>query len=274
MKYTTLPHDERLLELLADRATDGLDAPRMIELQNKLASVDTDRLDIDGLELAAAALQVGSLQATDSMQDMPDSLSASIIKSGEAAMQVAAENVDSIPIDAGRPATTRGAGATVAWAVAAAAIVLAIAAWMFDFSSGPAGQPQLSAVGQRAALIDAADDVITTAWAPPASAAYAKVRGDVVWSDSRQEGYMRLTGMPVNDPDQVQYQLWIVDPGRDKHPVDGGVFDITAEGEVIVPIRAKLAVDKPTIFAITVEKPGGVVVSDGPLEIIASVNRG
>jgi hypothetical protein len=39
------------------------------------------------------------------------------------------------------------------------------------------------------------------------------------------------------------------------------VFDVTSGGEVIVPIHAKLKVTKPTLFAVTVEKPGGVVVS-------------
>jgi phosphotransferase system IIA component len=53
--------------------------------------------------------------------------------------------------------------------------------------------------------------------------------------------------------------------------VDGGVFDIQASnGEVIIPINAKLAVNKPTAFAITLEKTGGVVVSAGPLLVVAS----
>ena len=42
--------------------------------------------------------------------------------------------------------------------------------------------------------------------------------------------------------------------------VDGGVFDI-GPGEVIVPIRAALPVTTPKLFAVTIEKPGGVVVS-------------
>ena len=54
----------------------------------------------------------------------------------------------------------------------------------------------------------------------------------------------------------------IIDPSRDEKPVDGGVFDIASFGESIVAIQAKLRVNKPTVFAITVEKPGGVVVSD------------
>jgi len=87
--------------------------------------------------------------------------------------------------------------------------------------------------------------------------------GDVVWSNTAQEGYMRFTGLAANDPRQSQYQLWIFDSQQDeRYPIDGGVFDIPpGADEVIVPIAAKLDVARPYMFAITIEKPGGVVVS-------------
>ena len=70
-----------------------------------------------------------------------------------------------------------------------------------------------------------------------------------------------ITPFP-NDRAQAQYQLWIFDKDRDaRYPVDGGVFDVPVSGEVVVPITARLHVDQPTLFAVTVEKPGGVVVS-------------
>ena len=73
---------------------------------------------------------------------------------------------------------------------------------------------------------------------------------------------MTLTQLPVNNPDAKQYQLWIVDPMRDEKPVDGGVFDIPAGSDtVVVPIRSALAVNQPKAFVITLEQPGGVVVS-------------
>ena len=73
---------------------------------------------------------------------------------------------------------------------------------------------------------------------------------------------MRFKGLAVNDAKQLQYQLWIFDKHRDQaFPVDGGVFDVSSTGEVIVPISAKLRVDEPVLFAVTVEAPGGVVVS-------------
>ena len=49
-------------------------------------------------------------------------------------------------------------------------------------------------------------------------------------------------------------------------------FDVGPGGEVVIPIDAKLRVGRPTAFAITLEKAGGVVVSDGPLLLVAAVN--
>ena len=75
-----------------------------------------------------------------------------------------------------------------------------------------------------------------------------------------------------NDPSQSQYQLWIFDGTREKHPVDGGVFDVNEAGEVVIPIDPKLPVGQPTLFAITVERPGGVVVSDqGRIAMVGKV---
>ena len=71
-----------------------------------------------------------------------------------------------------------------------------------------------------------------------------------------------MRGLPKNDASKTSYQLWIFDANQDdKTPVDGGVFDINSEGEVIIPIDAKIKVGKPQMFAVTAEKPGGVVVS-------------
>jgi hypothetical protein len=119
--------------------------------------------------------------------------------------------------------------------------------------------PDLSAM--RARLAGGGAPVV--AWSGTEDPAAVEASGDLVWDDRRQEGYMRFRGLAANDPAVYQYQLWIFDATRDeRHPVDGGVFDVPAgSDEVIVPIRAKLPVGEPVLFAITVEKPGGVVVS-------------
>ncbi|MEQ1644812.1 MAG: anti-sigma factor, partial [Pyrinomonadaceae bacterium] len=65
-----------------------------------------------------------------------------------------------------------------------------------------------------------------------------------------------------NDADKTCYQLWIFDKTQDKAtPIDGGTFDVKTEGEVVIPITAKLKALGPEMFAITIEKQGGVVVS-------------
>ena len=95
-----------------------------------------------------------------------------------------------------------------------------------------------------------------------ASDSYMGLSGEVIWNDKKQEGYMSLENLAVNDPTKTQYQLWIVDPERDELPVDGGVFDITQkDGTQIIPIRNALAITKPVAFVITLEQPGGVVKS-------------
>ena len=95
-----------------------------------------------------------------------------------------------------------------------------------------------------------------------ASDPYKGLSGEVIWNDEKQEGYMSLENLAVNDPTKNQYQLWIVDPERDELPVDGGVFDITQkDGKSIIPIRNALQVTKPAAFVITLEQPGGVVKS-------------
>ena len=116
---------------------------------------------------------------------------------------------------------------------------------------------------QRDKLIASASDIVRSKWESTALEQKQGMElGEVIWSSAAQQGFMTIRGLPINDATKEQYQLWIIDPSRDEKPVDGGVFDIASDIESIVPIQAKLRVDKPTVFAITVEKPGGVVVSD------------
>jgi hypothetical protein len=113
---------------------------------------------------------------------------------------------------------------------------------------------------QRAELLQRATDVVTIPWTPTKDAAALGVSGDVVWSQSEQRGFMRFHGLAPNDPKAAQYQLWVFDKSQE-HPIDGGVFDVNERGDVTVVITAKLHVLEPQLFAVTIEKPGGVVVS-------------
>jgi hypothetical protein len=247
---------ERLLDLLALRATEGLPPEQAAELERLLREHPGE--DVEGLDRAAAALDLA--MGLPYAGPLPQHLAERVLREGlqDAARRRAAPGA--------RPAPWRRGviWGAAGWVLAASLLVALGMRW---------GWPAARATpaDRRATLLAEAPDVIRLGWSPPKAAEFAKVRGDVVWSDARQEGYLRLVGMPANDPRLSEYQLWIVDPGRDRHPVDGGVFDVPAgANEVVIPITAKLPVRRPGVFAITREQPGGVVVSRGPLLVVAA----
>lgn len=154
----------------------------------------------------------------------------------------------------------------VGWAMAALFAVLLVAVALVENRNAGVvppvvtGPPRLSPDEARDQLVSEAPDVLESEF--EGLGPYEQMSGKVVWSDERQEGYMTLTNLPANNPDKNQYQLWIVDPDRDEKPVDGGVFDIPAgQSTAVVPIRNPLVVSGPEAFVITLEQPGGVVVS-------------
>lgn len=97
---------------------------------------------------------------------------------------------------------------------------------------------------------------------PNAPAEQQDVTGDVVWNEELEQGYLRFVGLDVNDPAVEQYQVWVIDDRGMEQKVSGGVFNATAEGEVIVPIDPALDIGRVALFAITVEEPGGIMVPD------------
>lgn len=162
----------------------------------------------------------------------------------------------------------------VPWIAAAACLLIASVAVLL-----PRGVTPITNISaDREALIasTAPQDLIQWDWiSTDDQAVVGDVIGDVVWSDSLNKGYMRISGLALNDPSLEQYQLWIFDATRPtdalpqfgeglltQRPIDGGVFDVNANGEVIIEIDAKLNVQQAAAFAVTVEPPGGVVVSD------------
>ena len=261
--------EERLLDLLSEQAEHGLDGAQSRELARlleELGPVD----DLDGLGLAAAAAYLSIEQEAGVMHEpMPEALAEMLIARGEAEVALHAQAKAADPMRF-PPVRTGGRGLrhpAWGWLAAAAVLAITVTAWVL----WTPGDKSADYATERAQLLAQADDLTRADWTPPEDPGFAQVTGDVVWSDKQQQGYMRLAGMPVNDPKVKQYQFWIVDPDVDAHPVDGGVFDVTDTGEVVIPIDAKLRVDRPTVFAITVEKPGGVVVSAGPLRVVAAV---
>ncbi|MCG8409038.1 MAG: anti-sigma factor [Phycisphaerales bacterium] len=260
--------EERLLQLLADRATEGLDTEAVKELDDLLAShAHYDEFHLDS---AAAAVDLAMSPPVDAA--MPGPLRDRIVTDAERFFTTLdggqSESRDR-PVTATK--TDRVAyqrGGRLGWYAAAASLVLAVLGWWQVLSTqSPSSIP---VARQYNDFLRDTPDLVRAPWTGK-EPDYESVSGEVVWSDSNQRGFMRLVGLPPNDPKSAQYQLWIVDPMRDKNPIDGGVFDVSTKQEVIIPIDAKLRVDRPTVFAITREKPGGVVVSGGPLLVVGSV---
>ena len=256
---------ERLLDLLTSRATEGLSEEESKELD--LALHELTDVAADDLDLAAAAAHLAFEGNSSDVETMPERVKQRILE------QAQSHSVASESGRAEKPQTGERSALDaryVGWYAAAAMLLLAL--WA-PWSPGPElPTPAPTLAEQRSLLIEGASDLLQVAWATPEIAEYAQVKGDVVWSNERQAGFMRLIGLPANRSAVEQYQLWIVDPSRDERPIDGGVFDVPAGvDEVVVPIDAKLRADDPKVFAITLEKPGGVVVSDGPLLVVAPV---
>jgi anti-sigma-K factor RskA len=243
MKTHVMLHP-RAEELLVERALRPLTDAELAELER----LGVDPAADETFELAAAAAAV----AASAGAAMPQDVMARLMAQLDAAPKPATV----IPI---QQAKAKRRGVSVVWLAVAAAAGIAIALGIGIIIRDPKVVPP-SAAEARAALLDSGTPALT--WTATADVAAKGASGDVVWSDTAQRGYMRFVGLAANDPGSWQYQLWIFDKDRDQaFPVDGGVFDVTGSGEVVVPIAAKLHVDRATLFAVTVEKPGGVVVS-------------
>jgi hypothetical protein len=203
---------------------------------------------------------------------------AALPEAGKRAVNTAVDHIvdtNNRRIPAGTTAPSKPRSGAFAWFAAAACLVLAIVGW-FHSPQPPAAPvvelpkvvPVIPAAApptpaqERAALLAQPDTlkIVLSATKDPAAAG---VTGDVVWDPVAQKGFIHFVGLVANDPQILQYQIWIFDGGRDqRYPVDGGVFDVPANSaEVVIPIRAELPVRVVKAFAVTVEKPGGVVVS-------------
>ncbi len=228
----------RFEELEAGRVLGDLDAAEIAEWE----VLSRDFGDDASLDLFAGELE--AVMITEKPMSLPPEISARLKQKFSAASAApVAKKPDNVVI-----------GPWIGWAVAACLLgLLAV--------NGLNSDKPLSAEQRRSALLEKSTDAKRLPFAS-ASNSYADAKGEVVWSDSRQEGYMTLSNIPANDPTKRQYQLWIVDPARDEIPVDGGVFDIPAGAtSVVIPIVAKLGVKNPAAFVITLEQPGGVVKS-------------
>lgn len=243
---------ERLEELLVRRAIEGLDPADTAETERLLAAADG--VDPDFFDEAAAWFWVAE---GDAAGPLPDDVAARAL----AALEDPDRDARGTRVVPVRRRVRNDRGAATAWLAAAALLVIALAGWWPRLQPGAPADPAAA----RDELIAAAPDLVRVEWTPTEHPRAQQLGGGyVVWSDALQRGYMTFRRIPGNDPAQHQYQLWVFDATRtDQYPVDGGVFDAGSGGtEVVVPIRTRLPVRRAELFAVTLEPPGGVVVSD------------
>jgi anti-sigma-K factor RskA len=235
---------ERLLDLLAERAVCGLDSSgqrELAELQLRYPEIDDQYYEIP----AAAA----NLALEPDSEPLPEAIRQRILAQSERYCPIQCPSAARVPRPRASVLSSTG------WIAAAACLALAVFTWRSV--ERPTPVPGLE---ERVAQDSARG---RWDWQPTQDPAGANVKGEVVWSPNQQTGFMRFQGLAANNPSESVYQLWIFDESRDqRYPVDGGVFSIPpGSTSVTVPIQAKLAVKKPVMFAVTVEKPGGAVVS-------------
>lgn len=254
----------RFEELEAGRILGDLEADEMREWEE--LSKSHQRKPDFSLELTAAALETHFLE--ERSDSLPPGLALALRDEvPNFASDASRKDEEAMIIRPDLPRWRRVLhSGEMAWAVAALLTALLIATFLAK-QPGPVPPPivvssptEISPEFAKEEFLKVADDLTTAKFS--GVGAYKGIDGEVVWSDDSQEGYMTLSNLPPNDPAKKQYQLWIVDPSRDDEPVDGGVFDIPADrATAVIPISNPLTVKNPQAFVITLEQPGGVVVS-------------
>jgi anti-sigma-K factor RskA len=244
-------NDDRLVDLLIQQATTGLAADEAAELETLLAKYPAANRAAIEQTVVALALAGGSDD-----EPLPAALRSRVIAAEASARGRSATT----SIGARAKPAASAARSTAGWWAAAAAVLVAVAGWYPRLAPSPVAP---AASDRRAELIAKTPGLLQWKFAATEDPSAHGASGDVVWDPVTQRGYLHLVGLSANDARKSQYQLWIFDGDRDdRYPVDGGVFDIPAgKTDVVIPIVVRLHVAKPALFAVTVERPGGVVVS-------------
>jgi hypothetical protein len=297
---------DRVEELLADRAVQGLDASERAELEKLLSGGGDSMGDDYSLEAAAAAIELSfvrfdevlpthvrerlmrtadaylsaapasraGIRASDVLERIGPGVSSAGAGSSAGASSSRAESGVAGSIGGQRSSGVPGWG----WFAAAASLLIAVAGWWPRFTAPGATDAALANLAeQRVQLIATAPDLVQSTWTDweleGQGPEIKGVSGDVVFSPQTQSGYMRFVGLPPN-PAGSQYQLWVIDERGLSQRVSGAIFDARGDGELIVPVQPRIVVGKPALFAITIEKPGGTWVSDMKRRVCVAAFKG
>lgn len=233
------PSDDRLHDLLALRAVEGLEEAERRELADFEARYPG--LDTEALDRAAASIALIGLPA----EPLPASLRAKLEADAEqwfrgrdtAAEPAVPASAEVVSLAARRPPPATAWGG---WLAAAAAVVMAVIGWLqvdrmdqqrAEFAArqgaleSEVAQLEREVADQSSALAAAREpapaELLATLQSQPATRvidwsatedpAASGATGAVVWNPEAQAGVMRFSGLQANDPTEWQYQLWIFD---------------------------------------------------------------
>ncbi|HEX2791144.1 MAG TPA: anti-sigma factor [Steroidobacteraceae bacterium] len=194
-----------------------------------------------------------------------------------------ASRVQNVPI--GAPAGSPGR-AWIPWAVAAAMALVSLAFFWQSASlrsqlTAQAGRINELAASAELARAESADLRQTVAKLRESNrlasfrialldsllAAAPRTIAVSVWDNERQDGVFIVRNLkPL--PSDKDYQLWIIDP-KYPSPVDAGVFQVDAKGNVKQDFRAKLPIQTANQFAVTIEQKGGAAVPNTKAMVLA-----
>ncbi len=207
---------ELMLDLLCKQAVYGLNEHETLQLEQ----IEYATADSESIDLTVAALGMIDL---NTRQEMPAHLQSKILANAENLfeMRKVAESVVEPPVREiilNETSVSKPWFGWLGWAAAAAACV-ALAVSIFtprnqnQFAGGttpsPTQEDKLDPAQQRQKLVDAPGQVLMAKLGKGTVKEIADVVGDIVWSDEKQAGYIRVKGLPKNDVSKETYQLWI-----------------------------------------------------------------
>ena len=255
---------QRTLERACDAALFG-DTPSAEDaLEARAAGLDLAR-EVEAFEVVAAQLEAERMERA-SEDEIPAHLRARLLRLADSAAKPVVATPAPLPFT--RPQAPSRSPLRD-WLIAAACIAFGAASTFALLRAGRETPQEFPTDPAR--FVSMYPSAVRWPWTPTEDdRVVGEVRGEAIFDPTTSKGLLVIEGLAANDPTLEQYQLWIFDASRDERfPVDGGVFDVPADGRAVIPVAAKLSVDKPTLFAVTIEKPGGVVVSERRIAILA-----
>ena len=291
----TDPHSKRLAALLADHALGELTPEQQRELEQLLA----DRPDTDpaGLERVAAALEISL--TVDQLTPLPHQLKARLIESipqdtgttPASAAPATATATATATANATAPGSASaaplprgllGVNWVVVWGWTGWAVAAGLLLWLVsqqrdreaDFLPRAMFSPvNLHFATAQQKLRSKTDDVVCGQWerSPESDLPWAvAAEGELIWSQKLQCGLIRVKGLPPNDPQREQYQVWIRDSHRPHdHPIGAGVFNVGPSDEAVLLIHPRIVVHAHDRFFISREPSGGSILPCGRMLLTA-----